>query len=82
MGAGDGNRTHVYSLEGCHNSHYTTPAKIFGMVGASRFELELNPPKGLVLPLHYAPPVNLISLCFLLVNLMIYSPKTEDNPHH
>ena len=24
-------------------------------IGASRFELELNPPKGLVLPLHHAP---------------------------
>jgi hypothetical protein len=33
------------------------PAKfaIYIIVGASRFELELNPPKGLVLPLHYAP---------------------------
>lgn len=25
-GAGDGNRTRVFSLEGCNNSHYTTPA--------------------------------------------------------
>ena len=28
---------------------------ITDLVGAPRFELELNPPKGLVLPLHYAP---------------------------
>ncbi len=26
LGAGDGNRTHVTSLEGSGNSHYTTPA--------------------------------------------------------
>ncbi len=27
FGAGEGNRTPLNSLEGCGNSHYTTPAK-------------------------------------------------------
>ncbi len=30
--------------------------RIFGFVGAPRFELGLNAPKALVLPLHHAPP--------------------------
>ncbi len=29
FGAGDGNRTRIYSLEGYSNSHYTTPARLF-----------------------------------------------------
>src|SRR3990167_11334881 len=39
------------------------------MVGAPRFELGLNPPKGLVLPLHYAPIFSKVS------------PWQESNPH-
>ena len=39
-------------------------------IGASRFELELNPPKGLVLPLHHAPLNNIVNDFPLLVNLM------------
>src|SRR3989344_3239664 len=52
------------------------------LVGAPRFELELNPPKGLVLPLHYAP----ILILFFnnSSNLPLsarLSPREESNPH-
>jgi hypothetical protein len=39
------------------------PIIIF-MVGAPRFELGLNPPEGLVLPLHYAPLFYVKLLCY------------------
>ena len=39
--------------------------------GVPRFELGLNPPKGLVLPLHYTPLNGILSEFSLLVNLLI-----------
>ena len=57
------------------------------LVGAPRLELELNPPKGLVLPLHYAPIYHLTLLLRLLANTdghstpVRMSPREESNPH-
>ncbi len=45
------------------------------LVGASRFELELNPPKGLVLPLHYAPFNPILIKLTLLVNFLVWYTK-------
>ncbi len=50
VGAGDGNRTHVYSLE-----NYRTTIVLHPHVGMPRFELGPNAPKALMLPLHHIP---------------------------
>ena len=42
-------------------------ALIFIIVGTPGFEPGLNPPKGLVLPLHYVPPLfKLSDFCFII----------------
>lgn len=45
-----------YARFGFENTTFQSKPLLWDLVGAPRFELELNPPKGLVLPLHYAPP--------------------------
>ena len=59
-GAGERNRTVVVWLETRNNCRYTTPA--YSFVGLPRLELGINPPKGLVLPLHYSPPIHIFYL--------------------